>query len=278
MGGNAELYLEPRSIDELVAVKSFAKEKNLDLFILGGGSNVLISSKGINGIVCSMVNFKKVQVKKNILEAEAGAIVSDVCQTAFEHQLKGFEFIYAMPGTLGGAIWMNARCYGGEISQILREVDYLDETGRLQTLEFDATNWKYKVSPFQNKDWTIIKARFSLQQISNEKELTLIKQTMDDHEQDRRAKGHFDFPCAGSLFKNNRDFGAPSGKIIDSLNLRGMMIGDASISEKHGNIFINKGKAKPEDMRLLIKEVKHRVYEAYGFDLEEEVLSLGDWT
>jgi UDP-N-acetylmuramate dehydrogenase len=213
------------------------------------------------------------------LTAGAGEAISDVSRAAADDELDGLAFIYAMPGTTGGAVWMNARCYDGEIAPILESVSYValdgPDAGHFGVYEPRPDDFGYKVSPFQDGRRVISAVTFSLRRRPGYRDI--LREQMRDHERDRRAKGHFDAPCAGSMFKNDRSFGSPSGAIIDRCGLRGFQIGGARISDRHGNIFINTGSASARDIRALMTETRERVYRETGFLLQPEVLFVGAW-
>ena len=168
---------------------------------------------------------------------------------------------------------MNARCYDGEISQIFLWADAVDETGNLIRLPYREEEWSYKRSPFQDRNLVLLRAAFRLTP-GDPDDLVRI---MADHRADREKKGHFRRPCAGSVFKNDRRFGRPSGRIIDECGLKGLRVGDAAVAPWHGNIIINDGNARAGDIRALMERVRREVRDRTGFDLEPEVLLAGDW-
>ena len=168
---------------------------------------------------------------------------------------------------------MNARCYGAEIADVLVDATILDEENRERVVPFQRDEWGYKLSPFQSRDWVIVESRFR----TKPAEAETVEAVMRTNAADRMAKGHFRLPCAGSVFKNNHDFGAPSGVIIDRVGLKGLRRGGAAVSDWHANIVVNENSATASDLRGLILEVKDRVAAATGFVLEEEVIFVGDW-
>jgi UDP-N-acetylmuramate dehydrogenase len=178
-----------------------------------------------------------------------------------------------MPGTLGGAVWMNARCYEREIADCLLEAEYLDTEQNLRRMLRRGEDFSYKTSPFQGRDWLILRARFALRPRNPGD----IRREMEEHRRDREARGHYRFPSAGSVFKNNRAFGKPAGRIIDELGLRGFTLGGAAVAPYHGNIIINTGNATAADIRNLAEAVAGRVQTALGFNLEPEIRYVGDW-
>ncbi len=275
-GGNAEIILFPKNIKELIKIIEELKNIGEENFlILGYGANILVSDKGIEEPVISLKNFSKIEIdtKNQIITAEAGATIDNLCLASQKNGLKNMEFLYGLPSSIGGAIRMNARCYEHSISELLTEVIYLDKNNNIISYTPQKDDFAYKISPFQNNKKIILSAKFKLEK-GNKKE---IENKMLEHKNDREKKGHYRYPCAGSVFKNNRAFGEPSGKIIDSLKLRGYKVGGAMISDYHANIIINRENAKSSEIRKIIDFIKKRVYNEKGFKLEEEVLYVGKW-
>lgn len=275
VGGEADVLARPRSAVELQHVLEAARTADIPVFILGGGANIVVSDTGIRGLVVYLGDMRGVSVRGSIVVADSGGPVSDVAAQAANWELSGLEFIFAMPGSVGGAVWMNARCYGGEIAPILHRVSYVTLNGTPGTYVPQPDDWGYKRSPFQGADRVITMAEFRLTPAPGRREE--MWREMRDHEDDRRRKGHFSYPCAGSVFKNNRAFGRPSGKIIDEVGLRGLRRGNAMVSEQHGNIIVNTGGASAQDIRDLAEDVQERVARATGFQLEPEILFVGEW-
>ncbi|NCN04488.1 MAG: UDP-N-acetylmuramate dehydrogenase [Spirochaetales bacterium] len=274
VGGPAEVYIRPKNSADVAKVVQYCRSSQTPLFVLGGGANILVSDKGISGIVLAMESLHHISLSGTDLLVQAGAGVSEVSAFAAERGLGGFEFIYSMPGSFGGAVWMNARCYGSEVAEVLREVTYLDTEGNVAQMYPAREEFSYKDTPFMKNPWIILEGKISL----TPADPNSLWKEMKEFETDRRTKGHFDAPCAGSVFKNNRDFGAPSGQIIDRLGLRGTTLGGAQISPIHGNIIINQGNARAQDIGDLIDFVQNQVHTQFGFHLEPEVIRVGDWT
>ncbi|SIP88008.1 UDP-N-acetylmuramate dehydrogenase [Alkalispirochaeta americana] len=276
VGGPAEVLAQPSSEEEAAQLIRISQELKVPLTVLGGGANVVISDRGLRGIVLHTGRLNRISQEGDLLRAETGTSVSTLAAAAADRNLAGLAFIYGMPGSVGGAVWMNARCYGGEISHVLKEVSYLALTGSQAGTPGVYTSrpedFSYKRSPFQEGSRLITGATFAL----HRGERSPLWEEMRRNEEDRRAKGHFEAPCAGSIFKNNRDFGAPSGQIIDEVGLRGLQRGGALVSPRHGNIIINTGNARAREIRDLVLEVQSRVHQARGILLEPEVLFLGD--
>jgi UDP-N-acetylmuramate dehydrogenase len=286
VGGPADCWLRPGAdgFPEFVAALiAAACKEGLPLFFLGGGANVLVSDKGIRGIVLDTSGWSgeakadsQIALPAHALGFRSGTGLDEAAEAAALRGLGGLEFLAGMPGTIGGALWMNARAYEREIADVLFEAELLDfssaEVSRL-TIQADKAKFSYKRSPFQNCRCLILSAAFALYP-RNERE---IRKDMEEHRRDREAKGHYRYPSAGSAFKNNRDFGKPVGKIIDELGLRGLSKGSAQIAPYHGNIIINTGGARAAEIRSLLDETAARVKEATGFALEPEILFLGEW-
>lgn len=273
VGGPADLYALPADEEDLRSLLLVAGKENLDTFTLGGGSNLLVADSGVRGMVIDTRCFDGYSVEENILVLGSGLTVSDAAWRAGSSGLAGLEFLFGMPGSVGGAVWMNARCYDEEIADHLVWVDAMDNGGRIHRIPMNPDEWDYKVSPFQNGGLTILQAAFRIS-TGNPK---LLRAAMMEKRNDRESKGHYKSPCAGSAFKNNRAFGAPSGVLIDRCGLKGFRTGGASVSSWHGNIVINDKCASAGDIRAVLEEVGRRVEESTGFRMEPEVLMVGDW-
>jgi UDP-N-acetylmuramate dehydrogenase len=273
IGGPADLYITPHSAEQAAQVFELLSNRNIPTFILGAGANILVSDLGIRAAVIDMRGLRGCTVAGVTLEALAGTTISDASALALEHGLSGLEFIYSMPGSVGGSVWMNARCYGRSVSEVLLRVRYVEQSGAIATMEVEPEQFSYKRSPFQSSRCLILGATFALEP-GDPREM---RERMESIKRDRERKGHFLYPCAGSIFKNNRDFGNPTGKLIDSLGLKGRCIGRACVSELHGNIIVNTGAASAEEVMQLIRLLEAEVRGAYGFQLEREILLIGQW-
>lgn len=274
-GGIADFFAVPENYQDIIKIIKFTRLNSIPYFILGGGANILVSDRGIRGIVIDMKNISNFCFNNEVCSAGSGVKISDLSKAAAENKLQGLDFIYGMPGSVGGAVWMNARCYDASISDILISVDYLDKDLNIKTLKGSelTDNFAYKYSPFQNSRDIILSADFKLKKGNIEN----IWDKMDKHKIDRERKGHYKFPCAGSVFKNNRTFGKPTGVIIDSLGLKGYRRGEAQIADFHGNIIINRGDARSEDIRDIIEYTQKTVDKKLGLELETEIQLIGDW-
>ncbi len=269
-GGKCDVFIVPSSTDDFMNLR---KAIGSNYICIGSGSNILVSDSGISGIVIKTTQMSQIRIDNDILIADCGALVKDVCEYAYSNECSGFEFIYGMPGTIGGAVWMNAHCYGREISDIFEWARIIDENGKISTYYFNTVDFDYKKSPFQKKNIFIIQAGF---RIKKGKKSDIGKE-MNNNLKDRELKGHFLYPCAGSVFKNNRDFGEPCGRIIESCGLKGKSVGDAQIAPFHANIIINKGNAGSAEILALVRKIEDTVFSKKGFRLEREVLLVGNW-
>lgn len=273
VGGPADAFAVPDGVDDVSRLVRACAEAGIPVFVLGEGANILVADAGIRGLVMDMRLFAGLRTDAHTIHAGAGLDVSALCEEAAAHELAGVEFLYSMPGSVGGAVWMNARCYGKSISEVLESVTLVDEAGERVVRSVDPKEFDYKRSPYQGMRAVIVEATFSLEPGDGE----AIRKAMEEYRADRERKGHFAAPSAGSVFKNDRRFGSPTGKLIDDLGLRGHRIGGAQVSGYHANIFINAGGARAEDLRKLMELAEQRVYQAYGFRLEREVILVGAW-
>ncbi|AHH08571.1 UDP-N-acetylmuramate dehydrogenase [Borrelia anserina] len=272
IGGLSKLFLAPKTLKDTELIFKTAIKEKVKIFILGGGSNLLINDeKEIDFPIIYTGHLNKIELQGNQITAECGTNFEDLCNFALQNELSGLEFIYGLPGTLGGAVWMNARCFGNEISEILDQIVFVDENGKTICKKFEINEFSYKISPFQNKNTIILKATLNLTK-GNKKH---IKETMKNNKQNRIDKGHYLFPSSGSTFKNNKNFLKPTGQIIEECNLKGLKIGGAEVSAYHGNFIINNNNATSKDIKTLIEKVKTEVQKKTGFLLEEEVLYIG---
>jgi UDP-N-acetylmuramate dehydrogenase len=273
VGGPAELFAAPRSAGDARKLFVLCREEGIPCFLLGEGANILVSDRGIRGVVMSTGNLRGIRRSGSTVECLAGTPMSEVSERAADWDLAGLETFYSMPGSVGGSIWINARCYEVSLSESLQYVDIVDASGEEIRVAVDEGEFSYKRSPFQSMEALILAGGFRLVPGDG----SASRRRMGQLRRDREQKGHFLHPCAGSFFKNNRDFGMPTGKIIDALGLRGLRVGGAMVSEAHANIIVNTGDATADQIWRLAQEVKRRVRDAYGFVLEEEIIRVGDW-
>lgn len=271
VGGPADVLVLPQSIKEISLVMRAAKELNLPVLVLGGGSNVLVRDGGIRGVVIQLNQMTKVlSCHDASIHASAGWMLKDVCQFALKHSLTGIEFACGIPGTLGGAVFMNAGAYGGEMSFVVSRVRAVTETGDVHTYETPNLGFGYRQSRFQKSQEFVVEVELQLRR----GDVAEIQATMADLTQKRETKQPLDMHSAGSTFK--RPPGHFAGTLIDKTGLKGLSHGDAQVSTKHAGFVVNTGHASAQDVLAVIHEVQRRVEEAYGVHLEPEIRIVGE--
>ena len=270
IGGPASVFVTPKSEKDLVTAIEICRSQDAPYFILGNGSNLLVSDQGYDGVVVHIgSDLRDISVEGTEITAKTGAMLSQVAHAALAHGLTGMEFAAGIPGSLGGACMMNAGAYGGEMSQILVGVRALDDKGQIVELAADQLELGYRHSIMMEKQYVVLGARIHLEKGDPEK----IQAQMDDLKEKRIAKQPLEYPSAGSTFK--RPEGAFAGKLIMDAGLRGFRIGDAMVSEKHCGFVVNAGKATAQDVCQVIAHVQRVVLEKYGKKLEPEIRFLG---
>jgi UDP-N-acetylmuramate dehydrogenase len=298
-GGPADFYiaLPPENFAGLAAeCFAAADAAGLPVFILGGGANLCVSDSGIRGLVLDTGAFSGCLIETAAgcrVEPAGGCSGEAACGEAAEYHitvrsgtlsdetarfaaagwLGGLEFLAGLPGTIGGALVMNARCFDREISDVLVSAEYLGKNGEVCASDFNAEDWDYKKSPFQNTGALILSAKFRVTPADSAASGRLC----ETYRRQRGEKGHYRLPSAGSVFKNNRAHGNSAGAIIEELGLRGTSIGGAQIAPWHGNFIVNTGDAKSADIRALVELVKETAQSRLGIEMEEEVLFVGEW-
>jgi UDP-N-acetylmuramate dehydrogenase len=278
VGGPADCWVRPCGAYFPVFAASLlrlARRDGIAVFMLGGGANLVVSDRGIRGIVLDMGGWTGAEVAAdgNTVLVRSGTN-GDFLADGFAGQgLGGLEFLAGMPGSVGGMVWMNARAMEMSVSSVLVETEIIDEALTRMTLPARAEDFSYKKSPFQNRGALILAARFALTRRPPED----IRRKAALNRAFREERGHFRAPSAGSVFKNNRAFGKPSGQIIDELGLRGLSVGGAEVAPWHGNFIVNTGNASAADIRALVDIVIERVRTRFGFVLEPELIFAGEW-
>ena len=272
IGGPAELFLVPKSTEEIAGIFKICREEGIPWFVLGNGSNLLVSDKGYQGVVIQLYKgFGEVKVQGCQITAQAGALLSQIAAAAREESLTGFEFAGGIPGTLGGAVVMNAGAYGGEMKDVIKEVTVLTREGEIRTLQAEELAMGYRTSTIKEAGYIVLSAVLSLEKGDKEQ----IKARMQELAGMRSSKQPLQYPSAGSTFK--RPEGYFAGKLIMDSGLRGYQVGGAQVSEKHCGFVINTGNATARDVRNLMADVQRIVEEKYGVKLEPEVKFLGDF-
>ena len=268
-GGNAEFYLLINTENQIKRLLNYSKENDIDLYIIGNGSNLLVSDKGIKGIV-ARITFDDLAITENqgdiIVEAGAGIKVMALAQLLKNKGITGFEELSGFPGTIGGANYMNAGAYGKEMKDVIIETKALNkETGNVEILKNEEQELKYRSSIFKNKKYIILQTVLRLQKGNTEE----IEKKMTEYLMQRKEKQPLEYPSAGSTFK--RGDGFITSKLIDECGLKGYQIGGAQISEKHAGFIINKDNATTKDILDLIEYTKKKVFEKFGVQIEEEI-------
>lgn len=270
IGGPCDVYVTCESADSFKEVYDLAIKEGLKIYILGRGSNVLFSDDGFRGVVLSTEKLNSVTVDGNKLIAECGASFTQIAVVARDAGLTGLEFAYGIPGSVGGAVFMNAGAYGGQVSDCLVASTCYDPiTGKISYIEKEEHKFGYRTSIYKhNPDRVILTAEFEL--VPSDKEA--VREKMDDFMGRRRDKQPLEYPSAGSVFK--RPEGYFVGQMVQELGLKGYTVGGAQVSEKHAGFIINVGGATCSDVLELIEYIKEKVYEAYGVMLECEVIQV----
>lgn len=272
IGGPADIFTMPDSGEEVKEILKLCREEELPFFVLGNGSNLLVSDRGYRGVIIQMDrNMQNIQVEGNEIRAGAGALLSSIAAAARNASLTGFEFAAGIPGTLGGACVMNAGAYGGEMKDVLKEVTVITSEGELLTIPAARLEMGYRTSLVKKAGYLVLEAVITLAQGDQE----AIRARMKELSDQRTTKQPLELPSAGSTFK--RPEGYFAGKLIMDSGLRGFQIGGAQVSEKHCGFVVNTGDATAKDVRELMNHVIQVVHEKYGVTLEPEVRFLGDF-
>lgn len=268
-GGPAALFAEPRSAQQLAHVHQWAQEKGLSLLILGNGSNLLIADSGFDGLVIHLGRaLSEVSVFANTLTAQAGASLAAAARAAAQASLTGLEFAAGIPGSIGGAVCMNAGAYGGEIAQVIVSARVLTPEG-VRMVSRNELSLGYRSSAVMQNGWVVLEATFELAPGNPDE----IKATMADLAARRREKQPLQYPSCGSFFK--RPVGYYAGALIEQAGLKGYRVGDAQVSEMHAGFVINRGHATSSEIYRLMQEVQRRVQAQFGVTLEPEVRLIG---
>lgn len=267
IGGNADLYIIPHDMDALIETVRILKETETKRYFLGNATNVLFDDAGFRGAVVSLGNICAIKVIENRIIAEAGASLNLVCKTARDKELSGLEFAYGIPGSIGGAVFMNAGAYGGEMSQVVAQSTYfsLDDM-TVHTIPLTAHEYGYRESVYRHNNWLVLSAVLELQKGEYDK----INAAMNGYMSRRIDKQPLEYPSAGSVFK--RYPGRYTGQMIEECGLKGYSIGGAQVSEKHAGFIVNKGGATSADVLALIEHIKNEVYKKFDCRIECEVI------
>ena len=274
IGGPAECLIKVQNVEDIQEILKICKTNQIPLTIIGNGSNLLVRDKGITGIVL------KIDIKKFLLNTESKKIsitigsgnkLGEIAQKLLQQEIAGFEFASGIPGTIGGAIRMNAGAHGGEMKDIVKTITYIDkEDGEIYKIKNEQANFEYRNSIFSNNKYLILETELELEKGKKEE----IKSKMEEYAIYRKEKQPIEYPSAGSTFKRGTDF--ITAKLIDESGLKGYQIGGAQISEKHAGFIINKGNATAKDVIKLIEYTKEQVYNKFKKKIETEIEIIGE--
>lgn len=270
VGGPADILVTPRDVNQLIKTLKICKENNIPFYVIGNGSNLLVKDGGIRGVVIKLAKLNNLERTKNSIKADTGVLLKDVSNMALEASLAGFEFACGIPGSVGGAVFMNAGAYNGEISDVIKEAEVINNQGEIIVLSKEELELGYRTSKVMKEGFVVVSAMFELVDGDKEK----IQARVDLLTDKREDKQPLEYPSAGSTFK--RPEGYFAGKLIEDAGLKGFTIGGAMVSEKHSGFVINRGGATAKDILDLIIHVKEKVKAQFGVDLYPEVRVLGE--
>ncbi len=275
IGGNADFFVKVNNEDEVKFVLDLCNKNNIPLTVVGNGSNLLVSDNGIRGIVLK-VNIDKVIIEKNdnkniIATVGCGVPLAKLAYQFLNESLSGFEFASGIPGTIGGAVRMNAGAYGSEFKDIVVETKCMDYEGNIVVLNNEQQKFEYRRSIFKDEKYIILETKLQLKEVEDN---SVIKEKMDEYKKSRLEKQPIEFPSAGSTFKRGNDF--TTAKLIDECGLKGYSVGGAKVSEKHAGFVINTGNATSKDVLELIQIIKEEVLKKFGKEIELEVETIGE--
>jgi UDP-N-acetylmuramate dehydrogenase len=269
VGGPADIFITPRTEQALKSLTRIINESEQSYFVLGKGSNIIVGDKGYDGVIIYTGQLDKIKVDNNTIVAQSGATLKDIAEIAQDHSLTGMEFASGIPGSLGGAVFMNAGAYGGEMNDIIQKVSAVDQKGQKKVMPKKELNLSYRSSIFQENEYIILDAFLELKKGKKEN----IRAKMDKLERKRKNKQPLEYPSAGSSFKRPEDH--YTGPLIEKANMKGYQIGGAQVSEKHAGFIINKGNATAQDIIKLIQKIQKEVYAISGVKLKPEPKFLG---
>lgn len=270
IGGPADIFVKVESQKELKSILELVKKNSVPVTVIGNGSNVLVKDSGIRGIVIKL-ELKEIKIENDIIYVEAGVGLPKLARVACDNSLEGLEGVAGIPGSFGGAIYMNSGAHGTEISDKLIDITYIiDENLEIKTIKKEDAKFTYRKSIFQEKNWIILGGKVKLEKGNQEE----IRNKMQKFLEQRRENQPLEFPSAGSVFKRGDNY--ISAKLIDECGLKGYQIGGAEVSKKHAGFIVNTGNATAEDVLKLIEFIKQKVQEKYKVELKTEVKILGE--
>ncbi len=270
VGGPADILLIPSKVEQIIESIKICKENNIPYFVMGNGSNLLVKDGGIRGVVIKLTGLTNLEVNETEIKADCGVMLKELSDKALENSLTGLEFACGIPGSVGGAVFMNAGAYNGEIKNVIKEAQVITSSGEIVTLSKDELELGYRTSKVMRDNSIVINATFKLEKGNKEE----IKETIDDLTQKREEKQPLEYPSAGSTFK--RPEGYFAGKLIQDSGLKGYSIGGAAVSSKHSGFVINKDNATAKDILDLIAYIQTEVKKQFGVELHTEVRIIGE--
>lgn len=275
IGGNAEFFVKVETLEQLQKILEFTQENDIQLTVVGNGSNLLVKDSGIRGIVAK-ISIQGINININTTDGKveitvkSGTPIGFLAQKLYQEEITGFEELSGIPGTIGGAVVMNAGAHGKEMKDIVTEITAIDYEGKIHKFSNKEAEFAYRKSMFSNEKYIIVEAKLELQKGKKEE----IKEKMDTYKQYRKEKQPIEYSSAGSTFKRGEDF--ITAKLIDELGLKGFQVGGAQVSEKHAGFIINKENATADDVLKLTQIIKEKIYEKYGKKIELEVKIIGE--
>ncbi|WP_369813187.1 UDP-N-acetylmuramate dehydrogenase [Virgibacillus halodenitrificans] len=270
LGGKADFLVTPETYEQVQEIVKLANHQEVKFTLLGNGSNLIVKDGGIRGIVMNLKKLTAIRIDETSIVAQSGARIIDVSREALKEELSGLEFACGIPGSVGGALFMNAGAYGGEIKDVLVSTKVVDRDGKLLTLTAEELDLDYRTSNIPDNGYIVLEATFSLEK----GEYKAIKAIMDDLTFKRESKQPLEYPSCGSVFK--RPPGYFAGKLIQDSDLQGQQIGGAQVSEKHAGFIVNKSEATASEYIDLIHHVQATVKDKFGVTLEREVKIIGE--
>ena len=272
IGGPADYFVMPSDVTDVKAVIELCEQEKVPYYVVGNGSNLLVGDKGFRGVIIQIAgNMNQMQADGEVITAQAGCSLAQIAGKALDEELAGFEFAAGIPGTLGGAVRMNAGAYGGEIKDVLESAVVLTREGKVMELSVNEMEFGYRTSIIERTGWTILGGKIRLHKGKREE----IKAVMDDLREKRVSKQPLEYPSAGSTFKRPKGYFA--GKLIQDAGLRGFRVGGACVSEKHSGFVINIDHATADDVVSLMEQVDEKVRAQFGVGLEPEVRRIGEF-
>ncbi|MGL4873943.1 MAG: UDP-N-acetylmuramate dehydrogenase [Clostridium sp.] len=269
VGGPVDVLLTPNTVEQVIEALRVCKENKIPYYVIGNGSNLLVKDGGLDGVVIKLTELQKLDISSSKIEAQCGVLLKDVSKLALENSLTGFEFACGIPGSVGGAVYMNAGAYLGEVSQVIESATVIDENGKIKTYTNEELELGYRTSKVMENEEIVLSAVFALKDGEFEK----INDRINDLTYKRESKQPLEYPSAGSTFK--RPEGHFAGKLIQDAGLKGYELGGAAVSGKHSGFVINKGGATAKDILDLIHHVQDEVKKQFDVELHPEVRIIG---